>query len=194
MNRAAKPSLPPAYFDAIYARDPDPWRLATSPYERAKYAATIAALPRRHVSAMFEVGCSIGVLTRQLAAYCDWLLAVDVADAALADARIRLADLPHVAIHRMQVPEQWPDETFDLILFSEVLYYLKPLDVARTARLARASLRSGGAVLAVHYVLPTNYPCTADEAMDVFAVSGGFKPRLQQREPEYRLDLLALSA
>ena len=37
-------SLPADYFAAIYARDPDPWRFAESDYERAKYAATLAAL------------------------------------------------------------------------------------------------------------------------------------------------------
>ena len=39
-------SLPAAYFEAIYERDPDPWRFQTSAYERAKYDATLAALGR----------------------------------------------------------------------------------------------------------------------------------------------------
>jgi hypothetical protein len=56
--------LPAAYFDALYARDPDPWRFATSDYERAKYRATLAALPGPLLGAALEVGCSIGVLTR----------------------------------------------------------------------------------------------------------------------------------
>ena len=34
----------PGYFERLYARDPDPWRFATSEYERDKYAATLAAL------------------------------------------------------------------------------------------------------------------------------------------------------
>ena len=33
-----------AYFDALYAVDDDPWGFATSPYERAKYDRTLAAL------------------------------------------------------------------------------------------------------------------------------------------------------
>jgi hypothetical protein len=39
-------TLQPGYFDRLYGQDPDPWRFATSDYERAKYAATVAALPR----------------------------------------------------------------------------------------------------------------------------------------------------
>ena len=41
-----KTSLPSTYFTALYAADADPWRFATSDYEREKYAATLAALPR----------------------------------------------------------------------------------------------------------------------------------------------------
>ena len=38
-------SLPPGYFDDVYRANPDPWAFATSPYEAAKYDATLAALP-----------------------------------------------------------------------------------------------------------------------------------------------------
>ena len=37
-------SLSAAYFDGLYAKKNDPWRFATSPYEQAKYAATLQAL------------------------------------------------------------------------------------------------------------------------------------------------------
>ena len=33
-------SIPADYFNTLYARDPDPWQFATSPYEAEKYAAT----------------------------------------------------------------------------------------------------------------------------------------------------------
>ena len=39
-------TVPAAYFEAKYARSPDPWDFAGSPYEAAKYAATLVALPR----------------------------------------------------------------------------------------------------------------------------------------------------
>ncbi len=77
------PFTPPEYFEQLYVRDPDPWRFATSGYERDKYAATLAALPNRRFASGFEVGCSIGVLTRQLAERCDALLAADGSPTAL---------------------------------------------------------------------------------------------------------------
>ncbi|MFC7609312.1 SAM-dependent methyltransferase [Teichococcus aestuarii] len=64
-------SLPAAYFEALYAADPDPWRFRDSAYEAGKYAATLAALERPRYGRVLEVGCSIGVLTKQLAGRCD---------------------------------------------------------------------------------------------------------------------------
>jgi cyclopropane fatty-acyl-phospholipid synthase-like methyltransferase len=184
-------SLPPDYFEALYARDPDPWRFETSDYERAKYDATLAALPRPRFDRGFEVGCANGVLSRRLAERCGTLLAVDVAEAALARARARCAGMAHVSIQRMRMPAEWPAaQSFDLILLSEVLYYLATDDLERTAKRARAALAAGGAVLLVHYVLPTDYPLSGDAAADQFIAASGFTPVLQRREAAYRLDLL----
>ena len=97
-------SLSPAYFDALYAGDPDPWRFADSAYERAKYDATLAALTRPRYARAFEAGCSIGVLTRDLAPRCDALLAVDAAEAPLRQARARCAGLPQVAFRCLRLP------------------------------------------------------------------------------------------
>jgi SAM-dependent methyltransferase len=183
-------SLLPAYFDALYARDADPWRFATSAYERQKYAATLDALPAVRFASAFEVGCSIGVLTRLLAPRCDALLAVDVAEAALSQARARCADCAHAVVRRMRVPAEWPAQRFDLILFSEVLYYLSRADIAWAARCARHSIMPGGAMLLVHYIQPTDYPCSGDEASACFIRDSGAAIIMQRRSDAYRLDLL----
>ena len=132
-------TLKPEYFDALYASDPDPWNFAASPYEQGKYAVTVKALPRPRYQSALEVGCSIGVLTRLLASRCDAVLAIDAARMPLAEARRRCADLPSVRFEQMFVPEQWPNAVFDLILLSEVVYYLIREDVVRlAARVSRA--------------------------------------------------------
>jgi len=113
-----------------------------------------------------------------------------VAEAALTQARQRCAELNHVAFDRLQVPEEWPQQTFDLIVFSEVLYYLSPDDVARAALRSRNSLRPHGTVLLVHYVLPTDYPCSGDIAAEIFIAKARLALSLQRREAAYRLDLL----
>lgn len=183
-------SLSDAYFEAIYDRDPDPWRFRTSAYEDAKYAATLAALPCPRFADAFEVGCSVGVLTRQLADRCDRLLAVDVAESALAQARAACAGTPWVRFARMRVPEQWPDETFDLIVLSEVLYYLAESDVRCVATAARSSLRRGGTVVLVHWTGETDYPLTADAAAGAFVTASELRSVTGWRTEQYRLDML----
>ncbi len=185
-------SLTPDYFAERYAADPDPWRFETSDYERAKYAATLDALPRPRYASALEVGCSIGVLTEQLARRCDALLALDVAEIALDRARERCAGLHHVSFVRAQVPEAYPDGTFDLVLLSEVVYYLAAEDVALLVGRVHDTLVPGGDIVLVHWTGETHYPLSGDEAAEAFiARAAGFTTvRRATRTDEYRLDVL----
>ena len=186
-------SVPTSHFDALYAARPDPWNFTDGAYEQAKYDATMEALGDRRFAAAFEVGCSIGVLTRRLAAQCDALLAVDVAAAALDQARARCADQNQVQIAQMRVPADWPSSRFDLILLSEVLYFLDENDLRATANQALKSLRPAGLVLLVNWRGDTAAPFTGEAAAELFLQSCGdqLSPLLHRQEPGYRLDLLA---
>ena len=188
-------SIPAAYFDDKYAADPDPWRFAASPYERDKYAATLAALPRARYAAALEVGCSIGVLTRQLAERCDTLLAIDIAAAALRQAEQRCADRRHVRFATARVPAEWPAGKFDLILLSEVVYYLDRADVDRLAQRVRSAAAPGGDILLVHWLGETHYPLSGDEAAETFigSMADAAPVRHQARTGAYRLDALRLA-
>ena len=192
MTERFKQSIPPTYFEGLYAADSDPWRFATSSYEREKYAATLEALPRPHYDATLEIGCSIGVLTRQLATRCGRLLSVDVADTALAQARDRCADLPHVAFATARVPGDWPEGRYDLIVLSEVVYYLDGADVARLADRVGGVIIPGGDIVLVHWLGETNYPLTGDEAAERFIAAIAAHARVlgQARTDAYRLDVL----
>ncbi len=187
-----KGSLAPAYFDDLYAASPDPWAFATSAYETQKYAATLAALPRKRYASALELGCSIGVLTQQLAARCDHLLALDVSELALGQARRRCADLPQVTFERRDLAEQFPQGRFDLILISEVAYYFsRPVLTFLRARIA-AALNPSAHLLLVHYVGGTNYPLTADAVHETFLEweDSVWKRLLSRVADDYRLDLL----
>jgi SAM-dependent methyltransferase len=195
MNENQPNTLPPEYFDHVYQANRDPWNFETSPYEREKYAATLAALPRPHYAEAFEIGCSLGVLTAQLAPRCGHLLAVDVSEAALAQAHARCAELAQVEIRLMQVPNEFPSQSFDLILLSEVGYYWSPDDLARATEKLIAALLPGGQLLLVHWTPPVHdYPLTGDDVHEFFltkaAAEGPLRHLAGQRHEQYRLDLL----
>jgi SAM-dependent methyltransferase len=185
-------SLGPAHFSQLYDAKEDPWGFRTSTYERTKYRAAIEALADRHFQSAFEVGCSIGEMTRLLAPRCDAVLAVDIVEQPLITARTACADLPGVRFLRMRVPGEWPDGTFDLIVLSEVLYFLSPADIAAVADRAAGSLASGGVVLLVNWRGHSNDPCTGEEAASLFIqrTQGWLEPRTHLEDAGYRLDLL----
>ena len=190
MNQS-KDSLQPDYFEQMYRQDPDPWDFETSDYEALKYQTTIDALPHRYRNAL-EIGGSIGVLTQKLAPYCDSLLSIDVSETAQQKAIARCHDLSQVRFKIAQVPQDFPDEMLDLILVSEVGYYLSWTDLKRTQQLILERLKSGGHLLLVHWTLyAKDYPLTGDEVHESFLQLPGTDLKHLQglRKERYRLDL-----
>jgi SAM-dependent methyltransferase len=188
-----KITLTEQYFDDVYRANEDPWQFASSPYEREKYTATLAALPNARYQNAYEIGCSIGVLSALLAERCDNLLSVDASELPLKAARERLARYPHVTVERQYVPAQFSAGNFDLILLSEVGYYLSLADLHQLRQRILDQLMPGGHLLLVHWTpFVPDYPLTGDEVHDQFMVSvaeGHLTHRLNQRTDKYRLDL-----
>ena len=190
---SADASLPASYFDALYARDPDPWGFRTRDYERAKYDDSVAALERRRFRRGVEIGCSIGELTARLGPSCDALLGVDIAEAALEQARTRNMGSAHIAFARMALPDERPPGRFDLIVLSEVLYYFDRRDLHRVADWVGEALEPGGVVLSVHWLGETpDYPLNGDQAVDAFleATAPALTTDRRWRRASYRLDRL----
>ncbi|HET6219425.1 MAG TPA: SAM-dependent methyltransferase [Acidobacteriaceae bacterium] len=186
-------SRPAAHFEQLYLANPDPWNFTTSAYEHQKYEATLAVLGCRRFHSALEVGCSIGVLTERLAGCCDQVVGVDFVAAAVASARARCAPYPGVSVELMQVPQQWPKGRFDLILFSEVLYFLNESDLLQICAHTVRSIQPGAQVLLVNYTGVTDDPCSGDKAASFFmaATASILQPIFQSHAPDYRLDLLA---
>jgi hypothetical protein len=148
----------PAYFRAMYADGEDPWGFDRRWYERRKYALTMAALPRERYRRAFEPGCANGALTELLARRCDEVIAAELLDDVARRAHARHAGSPHVSVHCAPFPHWWPDGTIDLLVLSEIAYYLTA-EGRRVAEAAvRRSLEPGADVVAVHYTGPTDYP------------------------------------
>jgi SAM-dependent methyltransferase len=189
MTAPASPAtLGAGYFDAMYEAAPDPWGFQDRWYERRKYAISLALLPDRRYRSAFEPGCSIGVLTAMLARRCERLLSCDVAASAVQAAARRTRNLPHVLIERRQIPQEWPTGRFDLMVFSEILYYFGDRDLEQVLDYGVRSLRPGGTLLAVHWRHPvTEYPRSGDDVHQALAA----RPELARLVSHQEEDFLA---
>lgn len=156
------------HFERLYRTRDDPWDYATSPYEAAKYAATLAALTRDRYAFAFEAGCSIGVLSALLAPRCDRLLSVDLSERAVQRAAARLAAHPGARAERAMLPREWPQGSYDLILLSELVYYLAAPDIAALARRVARDAVSGAECVLVQYQGETDTDIRPDAARDRF--------------------------
>lgn len=141
-------------FDAVHTGNSDPWQYTTSWYEHRKRSLTLAALPGLNYASGLEIGCSIGTLSVELAQRCASFLAVDASSAALAHAARRLEHLPAARTRHLTVPQDWPDGRFDLIVVSEVGYYLAPGELAELFERVEAALLPGGTLALCHWRHP----------------------------------------
>jgi predicted TPR repeat methyltransferase len=185
-------SLDATYFDGIFDQDDDPWNLASSEYEAAKFDQTIAALRDRRYAHALEIGCAHGVLTERLSGLCDRVLAVDISTKALAKAKDLVGDRPGVSLQRMAFPRETPDATaFDLVMLSEVAYYWGIVDLDRAAEWLRSGVAPSGRVMLVHWLGETDYPQTGDGAVAALweGLSPDFDVERADRTKDYRLDV-----
>jgi len=185
-------SLGADYFDELYARRDDPWRLEQRWYERRKRALTVAMLPTERVGSILEIGCSVGMLTADLAARTDRLVAVDVSPKAIAIARERLTGQGHVEFEVMQVPREWPEGLFDVVVISEVGYYLEEPELVALIDASASSLTPTGVIVACHWRHPvTDYPLSGDRVHDVIARSQRLRLLGAYVDDDFRLDVFA---
>jgi cyclopropane fatty-acyl-phospholipid synthase-like methyltransferase len=183
----------PEHFQRIYDASQDPWNYQSSDYEKAKRDATITTLDGRRFRSGLEVGCSIGELTHRLAACCDQLLGVDFIDDALAVARARCGSDPWVSFRNVRVPHEWPEGRFDLIVLSEVLYFLSHEDSQALTDLCRNCLSADGVMLLVNWLDKSpDDPCSGDAAAARFIDGGRDWLRVGSgwRTERYRIDRL----
>lgn len=169
----------------IYAQGDDPWNHRTSPYEAAKYAATLDAIGPGPFGHALEIGCGNGTLSRRLAPRCRRLTAMDVTPAAVQAARRHLADLPHAAVVAGMAPRDLPDGSFDLVLLSEVLYFLTPHDIARLGDWLQG--HATGRIVAVNWTGPTDEELDGPRAVALLAGAIG-QPGTTEHEG-YRIDV-----
>ncbi|HEY9311725.1 SAM-dependent methyltransferase [Williamsia sp.] len=183
------------YFHAMYRGSDDPWGFTTRWYEERKYHLTLAALPKRRYRNAFEAGCSIGVFTELLAHRCDKLLTVDLSARATSIAAERLEPFAdRVEVQTRDFVADWPTGTFDLIVLSEVLYYLDPAQFDAVVEQSRQSLAEDGHLVAVHWRRKVEeYPTSGDRVHEL--LSQADLPHVAgYRDGDFLLDIYSSTA
>jgi SAM-dependent methyltransferase len=140
--------------DELHRATADPWGVDERWYEQRKRLLTLAALPRRRFRRALEVGCSRGALAEDLAARCQEIVAVDRSPMAVHEARRRLAEIEGATVRELDIPSQYPDGPFDLVVVSEVGYFLSPAELERLITRICGSLDPDGVVLLCHWRHP----------------------------------------
>lgn len=140
-------------FEDLHREEEDPWDVRDGWYERRKRALTLAALPHERYAVALEVGCSVGALAADLATRCDRVVAVDEAGEALRAAGGDASG--RVELVRARLPEDWhavPGDV-ELVVVSEVGYFLSPRRLRDLAGRVRGLLDGAprATVLACHW-------------------------------------------
>ena len=139
-------------FDHLHRHAADPWGVDSQWYERRKRDLLLTVLPRQRFDRALEVGCSTGALTEALAARADRVVAVDRSAGAVSAARQRVGDDPRISVHELDVATAWPDEgQFDLVVVSEVGYFLSPAGLDGLVERIATSLTPTGVVALCHW-------------------------------------------
>ncbi len=194
MNRQSS-SVDDDYFNALFKGNDDPWAFKQRWYERRKRALTLAALPKERYQWIFEPGCANGELSADLANRCERLICCDTCLPAVELARKRLAGFTHVSVMHGRLPQQWPEGQFDLIVFSELGYYLNERDLQLWIDRALQSLTQDGQLLACHWRPQIDgCPMSAEQVHAVLQKRLGMHPLFNHQEPDFLLDLWSRDA
>jgi SAM-dependent methyltransferase len=171
-------------FDLLYRGSRDPWRTQTRWYERRKRSLLLASLPCEFYDSIYEAGCGTGHISLELSPRCTELLASDASADAVVIASAALAARTNVTVERHRLPDDWPARGFDLIVLSELIYFVDAAARRRIAVAAQRSAGNNGTVVACDWRDPIEgYGMRGDEAHRHFEAALDL-PRLFQYEDD----------
>jgi len=182
-------SVPASYFEQLFAGNDDPWAFRTRWYEKRKREVLLTSLPRQHYARIFEPACANGELSAGLAERTASLVCQDRDNTAVHLARERLRPWHHAHVEKGCLPQDWPSGEFDLIVLSEIGYYLDPRQWLEVLQRARASLSSDGALLLCHWLHPIEgCPQTGQQAHELLAAHLTLHRQLRHEEADFLLE------
>jgi peptidoglycan/xylan/chitin deacetylase (PgdA/CDA1 family) len=187
-----------AEFEQLFATQADPWGYE-SEYERRKYAQTLSLVPDG-VGRALELGCAEGHFTQRLATRVGALTATDISAVALARAAERCRAADNLAFEQLDLFAADLPGGNDLVVVSEMLYYLPdPTRLAEIAAKLAGAVAPGGHLLTAHARAVVDgrgpgfdwdIPFGADSIDRALRRHGGLEPVREIETPAYRIQLL----
>ncbi len=150
--------------ESKYWQDLDPWNFRTSPYEQEKFTATRQSLSRKTYQSVLELGCGNGALAEHLAPMCQAYIGVDAVERALTVARQMV---PEASFINAFFPCTLPEGPHDLIVLSEVLYFLDTTDIKALAQQIVDNW-SAAEIVCVTYLGETSHELQGDQSLEAF--------------------------
>lgn len=171
-DNVKSPAYVEKYFEALYRDSNDPWQYQTRWYEQRKRDMCLAILPQDTYANAIELGCGNGVFSHLLTHRCQALLSIDGNHSAVQLARQRLIEAPHTKVLKGVIPDvllalqnegppapsisQLADAPthrppYDLIVISEVLYYLSARMLTTVIAWIQQNIAAGGTLLCCHW-------------------------------------------
>ena len=188
-----------AFFETLFSSGSDPWKY-TSPYEQVKYEQSLSLLPCTRIDKALELACAEGHFTMQLASRVGSLIAADISQVALNRAASRCQDYQNISFEHLDLTKDPLPENLDLIVCSEVLYFLDNLEELKAiaSKIANA-LAPGGYILMAyaHLIIDEpdqpgfswNHPFGGKVIGETFAELPCLRLSKEIRTPLYRVQL-----
>jgi 2-polyprenyl-3-methyl-5-hydroxy-6-metoxy-1,4-benzoquinol methylase len=184
------------HFQQLYQQDADPWKVRQRWYEHRKRSVVLACLPDQRYRRAFEPACGNGEFTAVLAQRAEHLTASDMSPEAVRLTRQRLqrehaSDASRVTLECQRMPQDWPENgEFDLIVISEMLYYLDEAELLRLRQRCVNTLAPGGTLLLCHWRRPfADRLLDTDAAHALFDESPSLHHLARHAEADFLLDV-----
>jgi predicted TPR repeat methyltransferase len=145
-------------------------------------------LEGRRYRRAFEPGCSVGVLTEQLADRCDSIEAIDFSSTAVLRARERCAGFPQVSVAVASFEEYLPMPS-DLFVFAEIGYYFTAKKLESIASRCLLRLEPSGTLIGCHWLGHSeDHVLSGDAVHEILRRLPGLRLQSSQRFEHYLLD------
>jgi SAM-dependent methyltransferase len=140
-----------SHFERLYARGPDAWGCDKESMHHERIRFIVDSIPARPIARALELGCAEGQMTELLAARAQSVVAIDFVEEAVHRARARCSGLAHVEFSVGDLRAGLPSGPFDLVLGSDVFYYLSPSELRAALRAIAGLVGERGALVAAEF-------------------------------------------